>query len=204
MQLAWRRLYFEKLVCLIVHIQENLELLTQLYDDSWSMRLYYDLSPGDPLMSDLCHLACTNTHLDLCYIRQLPGTPVIDATDIFAMNWRFFPTLDPQVDMYMCRDLDSRFSEREVAAVSEWIESGKVVHSMRDHPAHGTTLLGASWGTRLDVADARLKWQNSWEDMLKDKLTFASRDSKGPDQIILHKYVWPWAKSMSLQHDSYL
>ena len=28
---------------------------------------------------------------------MLPGTPVTDASKIFAMNWRFFPTLDPQV-----------------------------------------------------------------------------------------------------------
>ena len=47
-----------------------------------------------------------------------------DATKVFAMNWRFFPTLDPQVNVYHCRDLDSRFSQREVAAVQEFMASG--------------------------------------------------------------------------------
>ena len=75
-------------------------------------------------MYQLCDLACQNHHLDLCYVRSLPGAPVTDASKIFAMNWRFFPTLDPQVDFYMCRDLDSRFSIREVTAVKEWIDSG--------------------------------------------------------------------------------
>ena len=37
-------------------IKENLKLLTKLYDESWTMRLYFDLDHGDPLMSQLCHL----------------------------------------------------------------------------------------------------------------------------------------------------
>ena len=82
------------------------------------------LFKGDQLMSELCDLACDNPHIDLCNVKSLPGTPVTDATKIFAMNWRFFPTLDPQVDVYLCRDLDSRFNQREVAAVTEWMDSG--------------------------------------------------------------------------------
>ena len=39
----------------------------------------------------------------------------LKAKDIFPMNWRFFPTLDPQVDAYLSRDLDSDFNERELA-----------------------------------------------------------------------------------------
>ena len=99
-------------------VKDNLELLAQLYGDSWVMRLYYDLDPADhQLQKQLCELACTNNNIDLCYIRlvtrkhelvnirvnkqhttrHLPGTPVTDASKIYAMNWRFFPTLDPQV-----------------------------------------------------------------------------------------------------------
>ena len=31
----------------------------------------------------------------------------------------------------MSRDLDSRITEREAAAVKEWLDSGDVIHSMR-------------------------------------------------------------------------
>ena len=121
------------------------------------------------------------------------------------MNWRFFPTLDPQVDIYLCRDLDSRPSQREVAAVREWLRSGLAIHSMRDHPAHNTPLLGASWGARLDTeaGSARTLWAGSWAGILRDNLTYADRDFKGPDQTILTLYVWPWAQSQAMQHDSY-
>ena len=41
-----------------------------LYDSSWVMRLYYDIGRGDPLMQDLCQLACDNSNLDICYVRE--------------------------------------------------------------------------------------------------------------------------------------
>ena len=186
-----------------VGIKENLELLPILYGEEWSMRLYYDLDREDPLMHDLCSLACQHSHLDLCHVRDLPGNPVKDASSIFPMNWRFFPTLDPQVDLFLSRDLDSRFSAREVAAVSEWLESGQPIHSMRDHPQHRTPLLGGTWGARITEPGVRREWKKSWEKMLGDKLAFAPRSAKGPDQDLLKFYVWPWGKNMAMEHDSY-
>ena len=59
--------------------------------------------------------------------------------------------------MYLCRDLDSRFSKREAAAVEEWLQSGRAIHSMRDHPAHTTPLLGAAWGARITEDSIRHK-----------------------------------------------
>ena len=51
------------------------------------------------LLQDLCNLACTDTNIDLCNVRQLPGKPMPNAIKIFPMNWRWFPTMDPQVSM---------------------------------------------------------------------------------------------------------
>ena len=116
------------------------------------MRLYYDLAQSDELLGRLCELACNNNHLDLCNVRQLPGNPVKDASDIFAMNWRFLPTLDPQVSVFLSRDLDSIISTREVAAVREWLQSDKALHSMRDNPSHTVQLLGSAWGARITQA----------------------------------------------------
>ena len=73
-------------------------------------------------MGRLCELACSNSHLDLCHVRQLPGNPVRDASQLHPMMWRFLPTLDPQVSLFLSRDLDSRISAREVAAVTEWLQ----------------------------------------------------------------------------------
>ena len=69
-------------------IEENLHLVKSLYGDDWSMRLYYDLAESDELLARLCELACHNSHLDLCNVRQLPGNPVRDASDIHPSLWR--------------------------------------------------------------------------------------------------------------------
>ena len=82
--------YFEGIV-------GNLELMPKYYP-GWVMRLYYDLNKKDPVFKDLCELACKNDYLDICDAKHLPGTPFKDASKVFAMNWRFFPTLDPQVN----------------------------------------------------------------------------------------------------------
>lgn len=56
-------------------------------------------------------------------------------------NWkfsltRFLPFLDENVEYFISRDCDSRFSKREVDAVNEWLDSGKLCHTMKDHPCH--------------------------------------------------------------------
>ena len=79
-------------------IQGNLAIMPKYYPD-WTMRIYFDLDPKDPILGDLCELACNSEILDLCHAGKLPGTPMMDARKVFPMNWRFFPTLDPQVNL---------------------------------------------------------------------------------------------------------
>lgn len=179
----------------------NLELVPKLYP-GWTMRLYYDLDKKDPVLKDLCDLACRDTNIDICDTKLLPGTPFVDSTKVFAMNWRFFPTLDPQVDLFVSRDLDSRLNEREQAAVEEWLFGSKSFHFMRDHPQHGTPVLGCGWGCKMTDM-VRLKWKTTWKKGFADKIVWANRYDWGPDQRFLSKYVWPWAKKVSIGHDSY-
>ena len=150
-------------------------------------------------------MACKSQVLDLCDSGRLPGTPTPDARPLFPMLWRFFPTLDPQVDVFLSRDLDSRFSAREVSAVAEWLEgSAEPLHSMRDHVNHNVPLLGAAWGAHLGRKNARARWARSWAKMLRDREAFEPRFKKGPDQALLARYVWTWGRRNSVQHDAYL
>ena len=52
-------------------------------------------------LQKLYALACSNPALDLCHAKHLPGVPMNDATQVFPMVWRFFPTLDPQVGVIL-------------------------------------------------------------------------------------------------------
>jgi len=191
-----KRKYFEG-------INENLQEMLDLYGEDWIMRLYIDFETSDSMLGKLCHLACRNNNIDLCFARDLPGTPVRDAADLFPMLWRFFPSLDPQVDILLSRDLDSLIGQREVSAVTEWLQSGKLLHSMRDHPQHSIPILGGTWGARLTSSKARQKWQKSWKMILKHKMAHSPRNATGPDQKLLQHGVWPLFQQDSLQHDSY-
>ena len=50
-------------------------------------------------MVDLCDLACSTDCLDLCPVTQLAHPLLANAVHMFPMIWRFFPTLDTQVDV---------------------------------------------------------------------------------------------------------
>ena len=128
---------------------------------------------------------------------------MIDAGEMFPMNWRFFPSLDPQVDIFLSRDLDSRFGDRELAAVQEWLHSDYAFHFMRDHPLHNVTVLGSTWGSKLTNTQIRSNWREAWKKGIKDDILWAPRQSWGPDQKFLDKYVWPWAKANCISHDSF-
>ena len=169
------------------------------------MRLYHSTAPGDPLWSRLCSLACQTDLLDLCHVKTVPRSLGTNQTgDLFPMLWRFLPTLDPEVSVMMSRDLDSRFTEREAAAVMEWLESNKSLHAMRDHPWHGVSIMGGGWGAKLDTQHRRDTWKTTWDNMLSDSRLYSGSDKKGPDQDLLHKYVWKtWGYEDSLHHDSY-
>ena len=106
--------------------------------------------------------------------------------------------------MRCCRDLDSKITRRESAAVSEFVQSGAGIHSMRDNPYHDNPMMGCSWGSNLKAANIRKMWKSSWKTIMNDKLAFSSRKIKGPDQTLLTRHIWPWGRNMSLQHDSYL
>eukprot|EP00090_Calanus_glacialis_P018459 TRINITY_DN28652_c0_g1_i1.p1 TRINITY_DN28652_c0_g1~~TRINITY_DN28652_c0_g1_i1.p1 ORF type:complete len:263 (+),score=43.27 TRINITY_DN28652_c0_g1_i1:109-789(+) len=177
--------------------------MVALYGPDWTMRLYVDLELSDPVLAKLCHLACQNPNLDLCLAAHLPGTPARDARQLFPMLWRFFPTLDPQVDILLSRDLDSLIEKREVSAVTEWLKSGKLIHSMRDHPQHCVPLLGGMWGARLSVDRVRQQWQKSWKKIQEHRLAHSPRNATGPDQILLQHAVWKWGRHDALEHDSY-
>ncbi|TRY79599.1 hypothetical protein TCAL_05903 [Tigriopus californicus] len=180
-------------------IEENLHDLPHFYPN-WTLRLYYDLEANHTLMADLCALACSNEHIDLCYVRNLPSDG--DIAKVFAMNWRFYPIKDPQVQSYVSRDLDSRFSEREKAAIVEWEQSSHAFHFMRDHPSHSIEVLGSGWGVRLGPME-RVMMTEAFRQAQRDPIFWASRKAYGPDQGFLKRYLWPWGKWNAITHDSY-
>jgi hypothetical protein len=62
------------------------------------------------------------------------GRPGLRGQELNGRTWRFAVASDPAVARFLVRDVDSRLSSREVAAVQDWVLRKKPFHVMRDHP----------------------------------------------------------------------
>ena len=70
--------------------------------------------------------------------------------------------------MTAVRDLDSRLTGREAAAVTDWLENtDRPFHIMRDNPNHGTEILGGMWGARMDIGH-RTMFREAMADLIAD------------------------------------
>ena len=121
---------------------------------------------------------------------------LVDSKDSFhGMFWRFWASEDPDVDIFLSRDCDSRLSDREVAAIKEWLSSDKDFHIMRDHPYHTVPILGGMWGCRNGLMKKieLVKMIESWGQFQK----------KGIDQDFLGKYVYPLVVNKSMEHSEF-
>lgn len=101
------------------------------------------------------------------------------------MLFRFEPILHtPRIEYFMSRDTDTRISLREVLAVEEWIESGKTLHIIRDHPRHRfNPILGGLYGVKT------LKlYRSNWSDMIEN--FFKVHGEEEDEQNFLKKYIY--------------
>lgn len=158
--------------------KKNIELVKK-YFPGWICRFYIDNSCKKDLIDTL---SGENVEIIL-----------VDSKDSFhGMFWRFWSSEDPEVNVFLSRDCDSRFTDREVNAIRQWLSTDKDVHIMRDHPYHTTPILGGMWGCRNGIMRkiGLTKRIESW----------AQYGRKGIDQEFLAQIIYPLIKDVSLEH----
>merc|ERR1712196_666033 len=90
-------------------------------------------------------------------------------------------------------------NEREAAAVREWVESGKALHTMRDHPYHSMAMMGGMWGATKQLS--HLLGQS----MLQLIVQHGELKTYNDDQTFLSKAIRepPRAQHSLLEHDAF-
>jgi len=128
-------------------------------------------------------------------LKELGSEIVLKDTsgDWTGMFWRFEAIADPDVDVMISRDTDSRLSLREKLAVDEWLKSGKLFHIMRDHPAHATQILGGMWGAKNPILQDMNYLINTY-----DKKSFWQ-----VDQNFLRDVIYPRVMYSTIVHDEF-
>ncbi|XP_059087450.1 uncharacterized protein LOC131883868 [Tigriopus californicus] len=180
---------------------DNAELLPVYYGSDWIMRLYHNQVGFDEKeMRFLCDLKCNHSHVDLCYVGNIPHYEQIEEHP--GTLWRFLPMGDPLVDVFHVRDLDSRPSDRETAALAEFHESQEQFHILRDHRNHRAAILAGMWGGKPSIdrigmttlLRKMLTASNKFRDHAQDKVF---------DQFILTEALFPAIKDVAMAHDSF-
>lgn len=107
--------------------------------------------------------------------------------------WRFLAADDPDINVFVCRDADSRLNAKELLAVQDWLASGKRFHVMRDHVYHHELILAGMWGGMAGVLPNLESWLNS---------ASAYFDSRFGDQAFLADMIWPIIREDVRVHDT--
>lgn len=155
------------------------------------------------------HLASTLFPGWLCYFYYDYSVPVDILTELQSKEnvkllyggskesryfWRFFPVDDPEIEIVICRDTDSRLSLRDKLAVHHWLLSEKNFHIIRDHPWHNSTVNAGLWGSRyLD-----LEMVGEVYDFLKTATPIF-----GFDQQFLSERIMPKVRDTCFIHDEF-
>lgn len=161
-------------------IKENIELAEEYYP-GWKCKIYYDNS------FDLSQIPIEVQNKAI--FEYIP----VSRGEWDGLFWRFYPASDPDVDILIVRDLDSRLNSREAAAVKEWLESPYDFHAMRDHLEHNVPIMGGMWGCRNGIVKDMMQLIGMWKNF----------NTKGTDQNFLAHLVWPFVRNNCIVHDRY-
>jgi hypothetical protein len=159
---------------------KNAELALKIYPD-WICRYYIGKTTPIEIIEKL--ISFKNTEIKI----------MNDSGNWSGMFWRFYAAVDPEVDVMISRDTDSRLSEREKTAVDNWMDSDKGFHIMRDHPYHRTEILGGMFGVKKNTI-------NNLYDLLEN---YNKGDFWQVDQNFLREKVYPLVYNNSIVHDPF-
>jgi hypothetical protein len=108
---------------------------------------------------------------------------------------RFKAIDEPDCLLMLVRDADSRIHDRDAACIEDFLISNKQLQIIRDHPYHGTPILGGLWGIRKEAISSPMTTMiDKW---ISDKTDFP----KGTDQAFLAEIIYPLLISNSIIHD---
>lgn len=165
---------------------ENAKLMPTIYP-GWTMRVYHGTEVPPATLEQLRKLGCQLFVMPHTYGGTI--TPLAN-NSAYGKFWRFLAIAEPQAAYVVFRDVDSRINPREAAAVADWINSGKTLHTMKDHINHDRfPILAGMWGIKggaVDITGLLEKWRFSSDFY--------------DDQTFLEYKVWPVVGHSHIRH----
>ena len=183
----------------VVGALANAIYAAEVYPD-WICRFYATKSLDKESVKRLGEMA----HVEVVPIDTHP-------TDYKNTLYRFLPAGEPDVNVMISRDVESRISYREKYAVDEWLESDRMFHVMHDHPNFAGYVLPGCWGvknkTLVGIGSLIRYYLQSvvnrpWEGIAAlDEGSIIYR--KGVDRNFLETVVYPMIDVTCMRHDNH-
>ena len=187
-------------------VLRNAQLLP-VYMPDWTLRVYV---AADPAPSEL---AVPPRILNK--LRRLGAeiAHVSTGNTILPKNWRNLAASDKHVDYFLVRDADTRLSEREAAAVRDWLSVAEkngsqsaAIHCIRDHPKHAEqAIVDGLWGGRPRALHQLLiqKITHMMDSVTSNtSSSFAKKSANGSLRTFLNQMLWTAVNKFSYCHDS--
>ena len=162
----------------------------------WKLRIYVPFHTNSTkehmLIPEVIITKLKKLNVDIQYID-------LSYTQLNPRMWRFLIADDMTVDRFIVRDADSRLTNRDYAEVRAWIASGKIFHTIKDHPRHrGFPVLAGLWGAK--AKELKALFHNK---TLFDIMKTYSLINKRSDQLFLKYEIWPFVKDSCYCSDSF-
>jgi hypothetical protein len=109
--------------------------------------------------------------------------------------YRFFAIDNPEVELMIVRDVDSRIYSRDISVINDFVQSDKLFHIIRDHPNHFHKILAGAFAIRKGLLAHRLQDIFDEYKQTREVTTFWN------DQEFLAEIFWPRVLSVSMIHD---
>jgi hypothetical protein len=154
-----------------VGAEKNIQQVKEMLSD-WEVKIYYHdeliIKENIQKLIDLGGTLINVNSMDIC------NRPLLE----YPYFWRFFSFFDDT--RTIVRDLDSRFSQREVQYINNWIASNKDYFIIRDHPWHSNVPSGL-YGIKKQI--------NTFKDHFVNYINGKDIIKWGDDQEILDLYM---------------
>lgn len=152
--------------------------LAKEYFPNWEYRVYHE----NGLNQDILNMLSEN------------GTNLINMgnTNVVGSMWRFYVYDDPQVDYFICRDVDDRLNQHDADIVQTWLFSGFPFHIVRSFHGHRSEIMAGIWGGKTKSLP-----HFNMGDAIR---MFNPHGAKDEDQRFLREVVFPKIKNISLTH----
>jgi len=173
--------------------------LVPVYLPDWTLRVYVaaDIAPSE--------LAVPPRIINKLRLLGAEIATVPNGNGMAARNWRLLAANDQHIDYVLVRDADTRLSEREAAAIRDWLSVAEkngsqsaIIYCIRDHPKHAKqAIVDGLWGGRPQALNQRLRKH------LTDIPALSSQSATSKDvEVVLNNVLWPAVSEVAYCHDS--